>query len=194
MAVVGAALFALRLKLSEPASHALLFGRWGLPVGSLVGFCLALPIGQIAAVLPDDLGCLFESSYKYLCVGAAVVLYTVLPQSISAEQLQKAFRTAMDVFRAEYAEPAVSIPIELETQRQAQIMAKELEFALTIRTISEDKRVPMCGFPAFRMDDYIGKLNEKGFTVGVMTRDENGDYNENYQYYQKQINHKFYDN
>ena len=39
--------------------------------------------------------------------------YTVLPQSISAEQLQKAFRTAMDVFRAEYAELAVSIPVEL---------------------------------------------------------------------------------
>ena len=148
--------------------------------------------------------------------------YTVLPQSISEEQLQKAFRTAMDVFRAEYAELAVSIPVELEKQRQeqakpvqdaysdyypmvqeyfkakdnnpdalvlirvgdfyealggdAQTMAKELEFTLTSRTISEDKRVPMCGFPAFRMDDYIGKLIEKGITVGVMTRDENGDY------------------
>ena len=148
--------------------------------------------------------------------------YTVLSSSISAEQLQKAFRTTMDVFRAEYAELAVSIPVELEKQRQeqakpvqdaysdyypmaqeyfkakdsnpdalvlirvgdfyealgddAQTMAKELEFTLTSRTISEDKRVPMCGFPTFRMDDYIGKLIEKGITVGVMTRDENGDY------------------
>ena len=46
--------------------------------------------------------------------------YTVLSSSISAEQLQKAFRTTMDVFRAEYAELAVSIPVELEKQRQEQ--------------------------------------------------------------------------
>ncbi len=58
----------------------------------------------------------------------------------------------------------------------AQTMAKELEFTLTSRMISEDKRVPMCGFPKFRMDDYIDKLREKGFTVGVMYLDENGDY------------------
>ena len=74
MAVVGAALFALRLKLSEPVSHALLFGRWGLPVGSLVEFHLALPVGQVTAVLLDNLGCFFESGDKYLCVGVAVVL------------------------------------------------------------------------------------------------------------------------
>ena len=43
MAVVSAALFALRLKLSESVSHALLFGRWGLPVGGLLGFHLAFP-------------------------------------------------------------------------------------------------------------------------------------------------------
>ena len=74
MAVVGAALFALRLKLSEPVSYALLFGRWGLPVGGFVGFYLALPVGQVTAVLLDNLGRFFESGYKHLCVGIAVVL------------------------------------------------------------------------------------------------------------------------
>ena len=44
--------------------------------------------------------------------------YAALPPSISAEQLQTAFRAAMDVFRAEYAELAVQIPIELEKQQQ----------------------------------------------------------------------------
>ena len=74
MAVVGAALIALRLKLFEPVSHALLFGRWRVSVGSLVGFHLALPFGQVTAVLLDNLGRFFESGDKYLSVGVAVVL------------------------------------------------------------------------------------------------------------------------
>ena len=74
MAVVGAALLALRLKLSEPVSHALLFGWWELPAGGVVGFHLALPGGQVTAILLDDLGCFFESGDKYLSVGVAVVL------------------------------------------------------------------------------------------------------------------------
>ena len=75
MAVAVAALFALRLKLFEPVSHALLFGRWGLPVGGLVGFHLTLPVGQVTAVLLDDLGCFFESGDKYLCVRIPVPFY-----------------------------------------------------------------------------------------------------------------------
>ena len=74
MAVLGAALLALRLKLSEPVSHALLFGWWELPVGGVVGFHLALPGGQVTAVLLDNLGRFFESGDKYLCIGIAVVL------------------------------------------------------------------------------------------------------------------------
>ena len=74
MAVVGAALLTLRLQLFEPVSYALLFGRWGLPVGGLLGFHLAFPVGQVTAVLLDDLGCFFESGDKYLCVGIAVAL------------------------------------------------------------------------------------------------------------------------
>ena len=75
MAVVSAALFALRLKLSESVSHALRFGRWGLPVGGLLGFHLAFPVGQVTAVLLDDLGCFFESGDKYLCVRIPVTFY-----------------------------------------------------------------------------------------------------------------------
>ena len=147
--------------------------------------------------------------------------YTVLPQSISAEQLQKAFRTAMDVFRAEYAELAVQIPIELEKQQQeaqpiqndysrytpmaqryftakdnypdallvmrvgdfyeafgddARVIADQLEFVLTSRTIAEGERTPMCGFPAFKYNDYIDELVENGHTVGMLVMDENGEY------------------
>ena len=69
MAVVGAALLALRLKLFEPVSHALLFGRWRVSVGSLVGFHLSLPFGQVTAVLLDNLGRLFECGYKHRRAG-----------------------------------------------------------------------------------------------------------------------------
>ena len=74
MAVVGAAMVALRLKLSEPVSHAMLFGRCGLPVGSMIGFHLALPVRQVTAVLLDNFSCFFESGDKNLCVGIAVAL------------------------------------------------------------------------------------------------------------------------
>lgn len=68
-------LSALLLQLSEPVSDALLFGRWGLPVGGLLGFHLAFPVGQVTAVLLDDLGCFFESGDKYLCVRIPVTFY-----------------------------------------------------------------------------------------------------------------------
>ena len=88
---------------------------------------------------------------------------------------------AQEYFKAKDSNPDALVLIRVgdfyeALGNDAQTMAKELEFTLTSRTISEDKRVPMCGFPTFRMDDYIGKLIEKGITVGVMTRDENGDY------------------
>ena len=147
--------------------------------------------------------------------------YAALPPSISAEQLQTAFRAAMDVFRAEYAELAVQIPIELEKQQQeaqpiqndyshytpmaqryftakdnypdallvmrvgdfyealgddARIIADQLEFVLTSRTVAEGERTPMCGFPAFKYNDYIDELVENGHTVGMLVTDENGDY------------------
>lgn len=74
MAVVGAALLALRLKLFESVSYALLFRRWGLLVVSLVGFHIALPFGQVTAVLFKNLGRLFECGYKNRRVGVAADL------------------------------------------------------------------------------------------------------------------------
>ena len=58
----------------------------------------------------------------------------------------------------------------------ARVIADQLEFVLTSRTIAEGERTPMCGFPAFKYDDYISQLLAKGNTVGMLVTDENGEY------------------
>ena len=42
----------------------------------------------------------------------------------------------------------------------AKTVADELSLSLTSRDVGESERVPMCGFPAFKMTDYIVKLTE----------------------------------
>ena len=58
----------------------------------------------------------------------------------------------------------------------ARVIADQLEFVLTSRTIAEGERTLMCGFPAFKYDDYISQLLAKGNTVGMLVTDENGEY------------------
>ena len=88
---------------------------------------------------------------------------------------------AQEFFKAKSANPEALVVIRVgdfyeALGEDANIIAEQLELTLTGRMISDSERVPMCGFPAHRTDEYINKLNEKGYNVGVLTRDDNGNY------------------
>ncbi len=51
--------------------------------------------------------------------------------------------------------------------------AKALDLTLTKRNIPEYGRVSMCGFPARKLEDYVKKLNSKGFDVVVAALEDN---------------------
>ena len=49
----------------------------------------------------------------------------------------------------------------------AVIASRELELTLTGRDCGEEERAPMCGVPFHAVDDYVGKLIEKGYKVAI---------------------------
>ncbi|WP_347565222.1 LPD25 domain-containing protein [Pseudoflavonifractor sp. 60] len=51
--------------------------------------------------------------------------------------------------------------------------AEALDLTLTKRNIPEYGRVSMCGFPAHKLDDYVGELNRAGYDVVVAALDGN---------------------
>ena len=51
--------------------------------------------------------------------------------------------------------------------------AEALNLTLTKRNIPEYGRVSMCGFPAHKLDDYVGELNRAGYDVVVAALDGN---------------------
>ncbi len=60
--------------------------------------------------------------------------------------------------------------LEGEDARSA---AVALDLTLTIRNIPEYGRVSMCGFPAHKLEDYVKRLNGKGFDVVVAALEHN---------------------
>lgn len=142
---------------------------------------------------------------------------------INQEHLPKIYQMVIDVFRAEYADIAYSLPAELNKQQEAKsaqtyyssytplaqeyfkakdgypdslivvrvgdfyealgddakTIAEKLELTLTGRSVTDSERVPMCGFPVHRADDYINKLIAQGYSVGVLAINANGDYEVN---------------
>ena len=57
--------------------------------------------------------------------------------------------------------------------RDATKAATALDLTLTMRTIPDIGRVPMCGFPAHKLEDYVSQLNSKGFDVIVAALEGN---------------------
>jgi len=51
--------------------------------------------------------------------------------------------------------------------------ASILNLTMTIRNIPEYGRVPMCGFPAHKLGDYVKQLNGKGYDVVVAALEDN---------------------
>ena len=47
------------------------------------------------------------------------------------------------------------------------LASRELELTLTGRDCGEEERAPMCGVPFHAVDDYIGRLIEKGYKVAI---------------------------
>ena len=47
------------------------------------------------------------------------------------------------------------------------VASRELDLTLTGRECGEEERAPMCGVPFHAVDDYIGKLIEKGYKVAI---------------------------
>ena len=47
------------------------------------------------------------------------------------------------------------------------VASRELDLTLTGRDCGEEERAPMCGVPFHAVDDYIGKLIEKGYKVAI---------------------------
>lgn len=56
----------------------------------------------------------------------------------------------------------------------AQTAAELLDLTLTARAVNGKQRVPMCGFPAYRVDTYINALLDSGYDVTAATT-ENGE-------------------
>ena len=57
--------------------------------------------------------------------------------------------------------------------RDATKAATALDLTSTMRTIPDIGRVPMCGFPAHKLEDYVSQLNSKGFDVIVAALEGN---------------------
>ena len=49
----------------------------------------------------------------------------------------------------------------------AVVASRELDLTLTGRDCGEEERAPMCGVPFHAVDEYIGKLIEKGYKVAI---------------------------
>jgi DNA mismatch repair protein MutS len=56
----------------------------------------------------------------------------------------------------------------------AQVVARELEIALTSRPVSKGQRVPLAGIPYHALDSYLGKLIAKGYKVAICEQMEPG--------------------
>ena len=57
--------------------------------------------------------------------------------------------------------------------RDATKAAAALDLTLTMRNIPDVGRVPMCGFPVHKLEDYVAQLNSKGFDVIVAALEGN---------------------
>lgn len=51
--------------------------------------------------------------------------------------------------------------------RDAEITSKELDIVLTSRNVAKGVRIPMAGIPFHAVDNYLGKLIEKGYHVAI---------------------------
>ncbi|MFP6635679.1 MAG: DNA mismatch repair protein MutS, partial [Dehalococcoidia bacterium] len=49
----------------------------------------------------------------------------------------------------------------------AQVAARDLEITLTSRSMGKDVRVPMAGFPAHAMENYLARLVRRGHKVAI---------------------------
>lgn len=49
----------------------------------------------------------------------------------------------------------------------AEVTARELDIVLTSRKVAKEKRVPMAGIPYHALENYLGRLIEKGFHVAI---------------------------
>jgi DNA mismatch repair protein MutS len=49
----------------------------------------------------------------------------------------------------------------------ARLASRELEITLTSREMGKGQRVPMAGFPAHALDNYLSRLINKGYKVAV---------------------------
>ena len=53
----------------------------------------------------------------------------------------------------------------------AEPVARDVSLVITSRDVDLKERVRMCGFPAHRLEEYIGKLHDKGYNIAIY---ENG--------------------
>src|SRR5437764_15355574 len=49
----------------------------------------------------------------------------------------------------------------------AQIASRELQIVLTSRGYGETERVPLAGIPLHALDNYVGKLIQRGYKVAI---------------------------
>jgi len=49
----------------------------------------------------------------------------------------------------------------------AEIAARELDIVLTSRNVAKGARVPMAGIPHHAIENYLGRLIEKGYHVAI---------------------------
>ena len=54
----------------------------------------------------------------------------------------------------------------------AELIARELEIALTSRPTSKGERVPLAGIPYHALDSYLGKLIARGYKVAICEQTE----------------------
>ena len=51
--------------------------------------------------------------------------------------------------------------------RDAEVVASELDIVLTSRNVAKNTRVPMAGIPHHALESYLGRLIEKGHRVAI---------------------------
>src|SRR5258706_12272045 len=49
----------------------------------------------------------------------------------------------------------------------AYITSRELQIVLTSRTYGDDKHVPLAGIPLHALENYVGKLVQRGYKVAI---------------------------
>src|SRR5437667_6649036 len=49
----------------------------------------------------------------------------------------------------------------------ARIAARELQIVLTARSYGDDEKVPLAGIPLHALENYVGKLIQRGYKVAI---------------------------